>query len=313
MSIHDIPLLHNEGVLASIDLNLLRTFVAIYRAQNLSTAAGTLRVSQPAVSHALRRLRLHFDDPLFFRTGTGVRPSRMATDLYAEISGPLSRIVASTEDGARFDPSTSRRRFRMALTDLGEAGLLPRILLATGRTGPGISIEVIPLDIDSVAQDVLSGEIDAAITSSPVVGPVNQEVLFQDRYACLVPSDLQDDNGRIRVEDLRRLPEARVGPSAGHRAIMEAVTGLGAGVLSPIPHVEVPRFTSLPWIVARCGFVAIVPIDAFAALALPSGAKLLELPLPTPTTAVHLISPHDAGGTSATAWFLDTVRSALAG
>jgi DNA-binding transcriptional LysR family regulator len=312
LSIRVIHLVNNGAMMANIDLNLLRTFIAIYRAQNLSVAAEVLRVSQPAVSHALRRLRTHFDDPLFFRTGTGVRPSRVATDLYADISGPLSRIMASTEDGARFDPSTSRRRFRIALTDLGEAGLLPRILLATGRTGPGITIEVVPLDIDTVAREVLSGDIDAAITSSPVLGPVNQEILFQDRYACLVPSDLQDDNGRIRIEDLRRLPEARVGPSAGHRAIMEAVTTLGAGVLSPVPHVEVPRFTSLPWIVARCGFVAIVPIDGFAALALPAGAKLLELPLPSPTTAVHLISPHDAGATSATAWFLDTMRSTLA-
>jgi len=298
-------------MLANIDLNLLRTFVAVYRAKNLTSAAETLRVSQPAVSHALRRLRAHFGDQLFIRTGTGVRPTRLAADLYAEISSPLSRIVAIAEDGNRFDPTMSQRRFRIALTDLGEAGLLPRILLATGHEGPGISIEVVPLDIDTVARDVLSGDIDAAITSSPVAGPVNQEVLFQDRYACLVPSALEDDDGRIRVDDLRRLPEARVGSSAGHRAITEAVTTLGAGVLSRIPHVEVPRFTSLPWIVARCGFVAIVPIDAFAAIALPTGTKLLELPFPSPTTSIHLVSHHDAGTNTATAWFLNIVRATL--
>lgn len=303
----------NTGVMMhSVDLNLLRTFVTVFRSKNLSAAAESLRISQPAVSHALRRLRNHFDDQLFVRTGTGVRPTRFAIGLYAEISGPLSQLLASTEDGTRFDPQTSRRRFRIALTDLGEAGLLPRILQATGSAGSGIAIEAVPLDIDTVVRDMLSGDIDAAITSSPLVGPVKQEVLFQDRYACLVPADLDDDEGQIRVEDLQRLPEARVGPSAGHRAITEAVTTLGAGVLSRIPHVEVPRFTSLPWIVARCGFVAIVPIDGFAALALPAGAKLLELPFPSPTTSVHLISHPDAGATSATAWFLETIRSTLA-
>lgn len=305
-------MMNNVGMLASIDLNLLRTFVEVYRAKNLTSAAETLRVSQPAVSHALKRLRTHFDDPLFVRTGTGVRPTRLAADLYSEISGPLSRIVARAEDGTRFEPATSHRRFRIALTDLGEAGLLPRILLATTTSAPGISVEVVTLDIDTVARDVISGDIDAAITSSPVVGPVRQEVLFQDRYACLVPADLDDDGGRIRVEDLRRLPEARVGPAAGHRAITEAVTTLGAGVLSRVPRVEVPRFTSLPWIVSRCGYVAIVPIDAFAALALPAGAKLLELPFPSPTTSVHLISHHDAGASPATAWFLETMRATLA-
>lgn len=299
-------------MLLNINLNLLRTFVVVYRAKNLTAAAETLRVSQPGVSHALRRLRTHFDDPLFVRTGTGVRPTRLATDLYAEVSGPLSHIVASTEDRARFDSATSRRRFRIALTDLGEAGLLPRILQATGSAGSGIAIEVVSLDIDTVARDVLSRDIDAAITSSPVLGPVNQEILFQDRYACLAPANLEDDDGRIRVEDLQRLPEARVGPSAGHRAITDAVTTLGVGVLSRTPQVEVPRFTSLPWIVARCGFFAIVPIDAFAGLTIPEGAKLFELPFPSPTTSVHLISHHDASAASATAWFLDTVRSTLA-
>lgn len=303
---------NNGRMLSGIDLNLLRTFVVVYRARSLTAAAETLRVSQPGVSHALRRLRVHFDDPLFVRTATGVRPTRLATDLYAEVSGPLSHIVASTEDRSRFDPSTSHRRFRMALTDLGEAGLLPRILQATGSAGSGIEVEVVSLDIDTVARDIVSRDIDAAITSSPVVGSVNQEVLFHDRYACLAPADLDDDHGRIRVEDLQRLPEARIGPSAGHRAITEAVATLGAGVLSRTPRVEVPRFTSLPWIVARCGFVAIVPIDAFTALTVPAGAKLLELPFPSPTTAVHLISHRDAGAASATDWFLRTVRSALA-
>lgn len=295
----------------SIDLNLLRTFVVVYRAKNLTAAAESLRISQPAVSHAIRRLRDHFDDPLFVRTGTGVRPTRFAADLYAEISAPLSQIVARTEDGTRFDPGTSQRRFRIALTDLGEAVLLPRILLAIGSPASRIAIEVVPLDIDTVVRDVLSRDIDAAITSSPLPGPVRQETLFQDRYACLVPADLDDDHGRVRVEDLRRLPEARVGNSAGHRAITEAVLTLGAGVLSRRPQVEVPRFTALPWIVARSGFVAIVPIDAFAALPLPAGAKLLELPFSSPTTSVHLISHPDASAVSANAWFLDSIRSAL--
>lgn len=303
-------IVNDWAMFLNLDLNLLRTFVVVYRAKNLTAAAETLRVSQPGVSHALRRLRTHFEDPLFVRTGTGMRPTRLATDLYAEISGPLAHIAASMEDHTRFDPSTSHRRFRIALTDLGEAGLLPRILLAIGSVGRGIEIEVVPLDIDTVARDVMTRDIDAAITSSRVPGQVNQEVLFRDRYACLVPAGLEGDKGRIRIEDLQRLPEARVGSSAGHGAITEAVTTLGAGFLPRAPQVEVSRFTSLPWIVARCGYVAIIPIDAFAALTVPEGAKLLELPFPSPTTAVHLVSHTDVD--SATAWFLDTVRSALA-
>lgn len=298
-------------MLLSIDLNLLRTFVVVYREKNLTRAAATLHLSQPAVSYALKRLRSHFDDPLFIRTKSGVRPTRLATSIYAEINSPLSQIAASTEDRVRFDPATSVRRFRIALTDLGEADLLPRILTATGSAASGIQVETVPLDIDTVARDILSRDIDAAITSSPVHGLVDQEVLFHDRYGCLVPDHLDDHDGKIRVEDLQRLPEVRVGPSAGHRAITEAVTALGAGILSDTPHVEVHRFTSLPKIVAQCGFVAIVPIDAFADLLGSEKTKILELPFPTPSTAVRLISHPDSDSSQALAWFLDAVRATL--
>ncbi|WP_258933738.1 LysR family transcriptional regulator [Nesterenkonia pannonica] len=109
----------------TIDLNLMRTFVVVYRARSITRAAKILHLSQPAVSHALRRLRHHFEDPLFVRTRTGVAPTRLAASIYAEVNGPLSQVAASTEDRTRFDPATSTRRFRLALTDLGEAGLLP--------------------------------------------------------------------------------------------------------------------------------------------------------------------------------------------
>jgi len=299
-------------MVSTIDLNLLRTFVVIYRARNITRAAETLRLSQPAVSYGLKRLRRHFDDPLFLRTGTGVKPTRLAQSIYAEINGPLSQLVASSEDRTAFDPATSTRRFRIALTDLGEAGLLPRILDATGSAASGIQIETVPLDIDTVAHDLIARDIDAAITSSPVHGAVTQEVLFRDRYACLAPAWLEDDDGTIREEDLRRLPEVRVGPSAGHGAITQAVVTLGAGVLSDIPQVEVHRFTSLPRIVAQSGFVAIVPIDAFSRLPGLDGTRLLELPFASPWTDVRLISHQDSAGSAAHAWFLDTIRGALA-
>jgi len=299
-------------MISTIDLNLLRTFVVIYRAGNITRAAETLRLSQPAVSHGLKRLRQHFDDPLFIRTGTGVKPTRLARSIYAEVNGPLSQLVASSEERTAFDPAISTRRFRIALTDLGEAGLLPRILEATGSAASGIQIETVPLDIETVAHDIIVRDVDAAITSSPVHGPVTEEVLFRDRYGCLVPEWLEDDDGVIREEDLRRLPEVRVGPSAGHGAITRAVATLGAGVLSDVPQVEVHRFTSLPRIVAQCGFVAIVPIDAFSRLPGLDGTRLLELPFASPWTDVRLLSHQDSSASAAHAWFLDTIRRVLA-
>lgn len=47
-----------------VDLNLFTVFEAIYCEGNISKAASALNLSQPAVSHALAKLRVHFDDKL---------------------------------------------------------------------------------------------------------------------------------------------------------------------------------------------------------------------------------------------------------
>lgn len=75
-----------------IDLNLLRVFEAVYRVRNVSRAAETLGLTQPAVSHALTRLRLLLRDPLFVRAGGGVQPTAKASQL-AESGLPEERRV----------------------------------------------------------------------------------------------------------------------------------------------------------------------------------------------------------------------------
>jgi DNA-binding transcriptional LysR family regulator len=70
------------------DLNLLRVFLAIWDLRSLTAAGDRLELTQPAVSHALRRLRTIFDDPLFVRTPTGMAPTDAAHRLYP----PLAQV-----------------------------------------------------------------------------------------------------------------------------------------------------------------------------------------------------------------------------
>ena len=53
--------------LKKLDLNLLVAFRALMAHRNVTTAAHDLGITQPALSHALTRLRAHYKDPLFFR------------------------------------------------------------------------------------------------------------------------------------------------------------------------------------------------------------------------------------------------------
>ena len=78
--------------LKNFDLNLLRVFDAIYETGSVSAAARKLAVSQPSVSRELNRLRDHFDDPLFVRSGNGVAPTSKATGMLDDVRNALSLI-----------------------------------------------------------------------------------------------------------------------------------------------------------------------------------------------------------------------------
>jgi len=82
----------NEKCFVGFNLNLMTTFVVIYRECNLSRAALCLGVKQPAVSNSLARLRTHFRDPLFLREGRGVRPTAKAIKIASALLPAMNRI-----------------------------------------------------------------------------------------------------------------------------------------------------------------------------------------------------------------------------
>src|SRR5690606_4613783 len=90
-----------------IDLNLLRVFDAVYKTRNVSRAAETLGLTQPAVSHGLTRLRLLLRDPLFVRAGGGVEPTAKASQLATAVRHGLATLQTALTDSTGFDPLES--------------------------------------------------------------------------------------------------------------------------------------------------------------------------------------------------------------
>lgn len=84
---------------APLDLGLLRTFLAVYRAGSLTTAARMLRVSQPTVTAQVRALEQQLDRRLFERLPRGVAATSVADELAGRIAGPLDALAAVADRG----------------------------------------------------------------------------------------------------------------------------------------------------------------------------------------------------------------------
>src|SRR4051812_41697524 len=75
--------------LGAFDLNLLIVFDAVMQERSVTRAGGRIGLSQPAVSHALSRLRHMLKDELFVRTPEGMAPTPRAEQL----AEPLRRAL----------------------------------------------------------------------------------------------------------------------------------------------------------------------------------------------------------------------------
>lgn len=129
--------------LTSLDLNLLKALDAFLREANVSRAALRLRLSQPAASHALRRLREALNDPILVRNGLRMELTPRAEVLRAPVKAALEQ-VEKLFAGETFNPAQSARHFRLLFPDLVVELLLPQVMNKIARSAPRIAIEVMP-------------------------------------------------------------------------------------------------------------------------------------------------------------------------
>ena len=294
--------------MGTLDLNLLRVFVTIYETGSLTQASRALQVTQPSVSHALGRLRRHFDDPLFLRARQGVQPTAAAAELYESVKASLSRLDETVDGTRRFDPATSDRRFRLCLTDVGEMSLLPLVLERIAREAPSVELEVVPMQIDRVADWLTTGRVDAAIASAPIPGTLHSTVLEQDRYGCLVRRDFPLVDGRMTVAAFQAGRHAVVAASTGHQLAEQAMQELG---LDRKTTVTLHHFSVLPHIVDQCGLIAIIPWGTAGPIVARWPLAIVDPPFDVPSFPVRLYWQARDRETAAQQWFRTTIADAL--
>ncbi|NMX34788.1 LysR family transcriptional regulator [Pseudomonas sp. WS 5413] len=188
--------MHAMNDLRRVDLNLLVILDALLSEQHVTRAAERLHLSQPAVSHALGRLRDLLGDPLLVRQGGGLVATARALELAAPLADALVQVQSLLAPN-RFDPASARRTFRLAMSDYGAALLLPGLVRALREQAPGIDLAIIHASREGMQEGVLSGEIDLAAGVFPdLPAELRSTPLFEEHYACLVDRDsLPADGG----------------------------------------------------------------------------------------------------------------------
>ena len=153
----------NSIHLSRIDLNLFVVFDAIYTEGGITRASKRLSLTQPAISHALGRLRELFDDPLFMRQGKAMIPTPMARVMIDPVRQSLQGFEATLKRVDRFDPATARKHFTVGMRDVRELTVLPNLLRNITRAAPFVDISIVRAERKQLEMELAAGTLDAAL------------------------------------------------------------------------------------------------------------------------------------------------------
>ena len=268
------------GWMAKLNLDWLEVFVQIFKTQSVSRAAMQLGMEQASASIALNKLRQHFDDRLFVRTADGMVPTPRAQSIYPDLQEALARIDTARGKPVAFSPLNAVREFRIAMTDISEIIILPKLINYLQKTAPGVVVEAEKISSDT-RQRLASGDVDFAIGFLPdLEAGFYQQSLFEQNFVCLVAKN----HPRVRGKLTRNLFS-----NEGH--ILVTTFGTGHAIVDKIlvkqkierrVVLRVSSFLGVARIVAQTDFLVIVPRLLGMTLAAQEQVQVLELPILLP-------------------------------
>ncbi|APR78334.1 Transcriptional regulator, LysR family protein [Minicystis rosea] len=294
--------------LSTTDLNLLVVFDALVAEGHVTRAAERVGLTQPAMSHALGRLRKLVGDPLFVRTPQGMVPTPRALELVEPVRRALGEIDRALHQTPRFEPREARRPFVLACVDFGSFVLVPPLLARLRTDAPAVDLVVRQLRMETIEKQLADGEVDLAVgvlydADDPWM--VSRR-LFHERFVCIARTGHPKVHGALSLDEFVALDHALISPRGRRGGFVDtALHGLGKKrrVALMIPH-----FLAAPLVVAQSDLLLTLPeriARGFAAmLPLTMVAPPIELSDFTVSAFWHERQTHDP----AHAWFRGLVQ-----
>ena len=291
------------------DLNLLVVFDAVARFGSVSVAAHHLSLSQPAVSHALNRLRKTIGDPLFTRCGRGL----IATPRGAEMMPTVRALVLAAQEmtgPALFDPGKADRVFRVAASDYAANTLVPALMHFLCQRAPGVRLDILHSS-GTVINDLTHGQVDLSFWgTTPPAGPIHHAILFHEHYqgvACARHPMFRHGKS-VGLQDYVKYPHAVVSLQApGANAVDQALQTLGLSRRVALSsHSFAGNLAALP------GSDLICSLPARLCQSLNPLLRRFDLPLPVPSYGYGIIWHNRTHSSPPHRWLRDAIASVVA-
>ncbi|MDE2914284.1 MAG: LysR family transcriptional regulator [Paracoccaceae bacterium] len=292
---------------------LLLVFLGLMRHRKAKRVAEDMGLTQPAVSHALTRLRTLYGDPLFLRNSRGLEPTALAREIEPRIRRAVRTLGETLSEPAEFDPADSEITLRIAGFDYELAFLVPALIARTEQVGRGISIHSQTLASGEALEALVQGRIDLAIgffETLPGRGP-HEPFISEDLY-------IEDYvvTGRAGHPLFRHAFDAQTYADAKHVLVTPSgvVRGLVDYSLDALGlhrnvHATVPLFFPALTLLEQSDMIATLPRQVAETFASRFNLEFATLPFPGPTFSVRAVRHRRDSDSPVHGWLINLLRS----
>lgn len=166
---------------------MIKVFAALSEEANVSRASEKLGISQPAASHALGRLRIAFNDPLFVKGPKGMLPTPKALELKEALPVLLQTLEDFYSPHSSEELSARTDTLKVAGTDYLESILFGKAFNAFQSEAPNCRVLSKNLSGKLPQKELEDGEIDIAVAGyfRDIPNQFYQQTLFEDEFVCV--------------------------------------------------------------------------------------------------------------------------------
>jgi DNA-binding transcriptional LysR family regulator len=277
----------------TLDLNLLRVFDAVMAEGSLTRAAERLAMTQPAASHALKRLHVAVGEELFHRAAFGMRPTARAELLWPQVRAALAQLQTALSPRS-FDPATDATTFNIAMADATAAMLLPSVVSAIESARALANIRVLPLTTRDPRRLVEEADADlaigyfpnaiAAIVAQGSEATLHHRQLYATEYVCVMRRDHPLADQELTLDAFVAAHHLLVTFSGrAHGFVDEALAALGRQRRVVL---TVNQFATAGSVVARSDLLTVLPRQFLPATGVEH--RLVQKPLPLALASVNV-------------------------
>jgi DNA-binding transcriptional LysR family regulator len=270
--------------------------------RNVTNAAAAIGLSQPAVSHALSRLRERYRDRLFVRLGGLMQPTERASEIASDVAEALKRIEATFQDD--FNITTLKRKFRIGFVDFAAIFFLPALMEKIGMEAPGVDVVAEYVGGATAAGLLKSNDLDFAIgVVPPAASSWRRHALFIDKFVAIARRDHPEVGRRITLGKYAALRHVRT-PICHIIDRTLAARGIERNFA-----VTADNIVSVPFIVSRSDLLGVMPSAGANVFAEFCRLKILNLPFRLDAYRIDLVWHRGSEKDKAHGWMSRTIRS----